>query len=204
MKTLRYTEDELILAWRQTHGLAPQPETINSEFDNHLNAQIRTMIRSWYSSLLRSAPVERLPQLDLTNQIQDIVSIEPNAVIIPLPRQGYQPVSIKMMGWSEPVTQFNAPGSPVHLRQSDVWRRSSVHDPAVIQNHSFLIVYGLKDFSLPTPAEMKTAGTADRAAPNPASRVESLIMTAWPADGSYQFDADDFPTLDEHLAFLPI
>ncbi|MCM1225400.1 MAG: hypothetical protein NC548_64235, partial [Lachnospiraceae bacterium] len=83
--------------------------------------------------------------------------------------------------WGVPVRQFFPLGSPAHHRQSDSWLRSTPDNPTVILDKDTIFIYGL-------------ATALQKVAANPAARLERLLMTAWPSDGSYSFDHQDYPT----------
>lgn len=168
-----YTETELISHYRQINGLAL---TYNEASDKSLDTLLRQRLRTWYSHLLMTAPSERLPKRDVRGLITSARLIT-NGMMLTLPEEGVRPVSVKMPEWDTPVTRFYEPGSPAHLRQRDYWLQSTPYDPVAVLDGDTLYIYGI----------------ADRNHINVSTQMEHLIMTARPIDGTYQFDAADFP-----------
>lgn len=183
---VRYTEEALMQAWRESHGLGLSGHEEWSAGEDHLEALLRGRLRSWYAGLLRTAPAERLPRRDLKDSVREIWITGLGALMLRLPEAGSRLLEVKLPEWDEPVRVFHRPGSPAARRQLDSWRRSTPADPVVILSGETVIIYGLR--SMPEGRE--------RVAPDPGARLERLVMTAWPADGSYEFDMEDFPQDD--------
>ncbi len=180
-----YTEVALVEAVRQGAGLGSMTHEEWCEGARHIEEHIRERLRSWYALHLRSAPAGRVPVRDLKESVREAVLTPGGALRVRLPRTGSRLVAVKLPEWERPVRRFFAPGSPAERRQADPWRRSTTATPAVILHEEDTIdIYGLA-----TPQ----TGAQERVAPDLATRLENLMMTAWPQDGSYEFDDSDFP-----------
>lgn len=188
---LTYTEDALIEALRQANGLAAFGHEDWYAGEQHIDERLRLRLRSWYRALLRTAPPERLPRRDLKDSVSEARLTPGGTLSLRLPAEGARLVEVRLPEWELPLTRFYAPGSPAERRQSDPLRRSTPADPVAIVSGDLLTIYGLRDLSSLSSPDNRAAQAS------PAARLESLIMTAPPADGSYTFDPQDFPT---HIA----
>lgn len=176
----RYSEETLAAEWRAQHGLEAAGSAELSTGEYHLEALLSQRLRRWYASLLAEAPAERLPVRDLKGNISEARLLPTGALMIRLPREGFQLVEVMMPEWEKPVRTFHTPGSPAALRQRDGWRRSTPKDPVVIRDGDTLYIYGVNEI------EPAAAGQG-------VARLERLLMTAWPEGGYYEFDIRDFP-----------
>lgn len=184
---VRYSEQELATAWREEHGIAQMPGSTGGVGETQMEALIRRRLRCWYAKLLYTVPYERAPIRDLKESVKEGWYTSQGALMLRLPAEGCRLVEVMLPEWDKPVRVFHEPGSPAALRQLDRWRRSDERDPVVIMHRDTLMIYGLR-------AEDAVAASEQmRVAPAIGNRLSRLLMTAWPENGDYEFDIQDFP-----------
>lgn len=181
-----YTEEELILKWREAHGLAPFEGALESDGEAQMEAMIREKLRNWYARLLLEAPVERLPQQEMSSAVREGKKTA-NGMMFKLPSRGVRVVSVKLPEWEEPVSVFHKVGSYAHRRQRDLWLRSGEKDPVAVIDGSMMYIYGTE----PITASLSEGDAKEKVGANFGARLEHLIMVAAPEDGTYEFDEAD-------------
>lgn len=181
-RMLRYTESELVEAFRAHNGLttASPGVTVSGASEERIEAMARDRLRSRYASLLRNAPVRHVPVRDLKGSITEARLMSDGGLMLRLPTEGFRLIEVKLPEWQKGVSRFAAAGSPAARRQGNMWLKATPSDPCVIAGEDSLLIYGLQSYG---PA--RSAGVA----PDIAGRIEYLLMTAAPADGSYEFEA---------------
>lgn len=190
-RMLHFSEEEFIEVFRAHCGLvsASAGITVSGASEEHIDSLVLRCIRAWYAGLLKDAPPALLPVRDLKESVSASLSSAGDSLRIILPPDGYRLVEVKLIDWDRPLSRFNSPGTALALRQQDTLLRATCTCPCAICDGRTLTLYGLKPL---------TAHRSEKAAvaPDANARIESLLMTAWPADGSYEFAAELFPDED--------
>ena len=188
------TEKELIAEYRKRNGLETglNGVSVNGVSEEYLEALLTQRLRSWYSELLATGDPAHLPVLDLKEKVQE-ARFANGVLTLRLPREGYRLLSVKVPEWPMAVTRFAASGSYMEQLQSDQWLRATPQTPLVVHDGPWLRLYGVPAATLSTSGGTAT-GQQQAPGLNAALRLEHLMMTAWPEDGSYEFDPADFPT----------
>lgn len=139
---------------------------------NDLDALMRSRLRSWYHALLMREPAELLPARNMAQSIT-LTEQQDGWMSFRLPLDAGRLLSVRIEGWLRPVTILNEIGGPLE---------DLAHFPGMEPTNN--IPLALRDGRL-----IKVC---------PAGPIAELIMTAPPADGSYEFDAsllEKLPTL---------
>lgn len=195
---LTFTPVQMADYWLRGLGiqLATDGSTVQGEPAEAIRQAVTDRMQAWYAALLRQADPALLPVRDMRSEAT-VASGGDNCLRVELPASGAQLVAAQVSGWAAPLRRFASLGSALHRRQRNVWLRASLQRPAGVLDGRQLLLYGLYEFQVPdapSSAALLTSGVA----PDLKSRLSLLLMTAWPADGSYVFDASlapDFTTI---------
>lgn len=184
-RILRYTESELVEAFRTHNGLttASPGITVSGASEERVEAMARELLRTRYSALLRNAPIRHVPVRDLKGSVTQTRLMADGGLYVRLPSDGYRLIEVKLPEWDRGVNHFVAPESAMARRQSNIWLQATPSCPCVIAADDHVLIYGLRSY---------TSGQESRVAPDMAGRLEYLLMTAPPLDGTYEFEASHF------------
>lgn len=169
-----YSEDELLAEWCKRHA----PQHVESEAwgysHEQMEATLRGRLRTWYATLLRTAPKERLPIRDIKDMVQVQVN-ELKGLEVQLPAGGGQVVEVMCSGWKRPVRYYHRAGGLAERWQVSKYLHATPMNPVVIEYGDKIVIYGLSD------------------GVEPQTQLLRLLMTMWPEDGRYEFDLQEFP-----------
>lgn len=167
---VNFSEAEFLREWKLRLGLLGQAE--GCEIERHdmseTDERVKSWMRSWYAGLLHTADPRFLPQRDLAGEVQKAVIEDDGALRITVPPGGCRPLEVKLRGWKHAVRVFHKPCSRFAARQRDTLLRCTPQNPGAVALPDAILAY--------CPCE-----TGE----NAAGCIERLVMTAWPADGSY-------------------
>lgn len=160
-----YTRREMTDYWKRRLGLGAIGE---SEDYGGLESVLATDIDVWYANLLLKGDPALLPQRDFSGILG--VWLDDTSVMVRFPKEGSRFISLKMAGWDTPLLSTTDPASETARRQRSPYLRATKSSPVAIRIAGGLIVYGVD-------------GKA-----NGGNQVHELVMTAAPADGTFQLD----------------
>lgn len=183
------SEDEMLRYWLRGLGIvrAADGASVQGEPEAELTAAVKARMQSWYAELLLTGPNELLPCRDLAAKVTEVDVPVSNCLQIGLPQEGARLLAVQLMGWEMPVRRFARYGSAAHRRQGDVWLRASQTRPVVVLEGRQALCYGIYAFTAQPMERQLTVPPTLR------GRIQMLLMTAWPEDGSYTFDASLAP-----------
>lgn len=157
--------------WRRRLGLSAAAGLMDVTDATGAERRLEEAVEGWYAGLLGKAD----PRLVATEDFgqQAVLSVPEEGVIrVRFPERGVRPVSVKLTEWTHPVERFHAADSDVARLQESKWLRGRPDAPVAVLTADGLLLYG----------------AAERV-PGQPLRLQSLVMTARPADGSFVVDA---------------
>lgn len=180
----RFTEEEMLDYWKRRLGLALSPGVTGVSDHNGLDLKLLDDIRTWYADILQTAPPQLVNCENLASEAT-VTLLDENCMEVTVPERGTRFVAIRLKAWDRPVERTVAPGSPAARLQTDPLASATVDSPVVVEGVHRLFVYGLPGAGETEPQYSGAVGIPPH---RPAPEIESLVMAAFPADGSYVFD----------------
>lgn len=184
----RFSETEMLAYWKRRLGLAATPGVTGTADANQLDAKLLDDIRAWYADLLLTAPRQLLPCEDLKEEADGRYAGE-NCLEIILPERGVRFVSVKLEAWDAPVDFAWRPDSrrAALQRRRETWATPDA--PVVVEGVHRIFVHGLPSGMASDAAAVAAQEDSDRVPPfRPLPGIDSLMMVAAPADGSFELD----------------
>lgn len=177
-----------------TNGLEGMPQATLSQGYDQLMSAARMGLRSWYSSLLATVPATEVHTEDLKGEIKEAWYSAQGALCVRLPERGARLTEVCLPEWGSAVRSFVAPGDVKAVNQLTPELRATPSCPVVILGGDVAIIYGIEPGVQAVDAgQAQGMDEAPGVGANPGARFKSLRMTAWPADGSYEFDVRHWP-----------
>lgn len=175
-----------------TNGLEGMPQATATQGYDQLMTAARMRLRRWYSSLLATAPATEVHTEELKGEIKEAWYNATGALCVRLPERGARLTEVCLPEWGSAVRSFVASGDAKAINQLTPELRATPACPVVIAGDGIAVIYGIESGVQAVGAEQAMA-EAPGVGANPGARFKSLRMTAWPADGSYEFDVRHWP-----------
>lgn len=200
----RFTSAEMLRYWKRRLGLLADGTITDEEDFSELDLKLVDDIRSWYADLLQSAPIGLLPIENLALETT-VSAVGPNCVQVAIPERATRFVSVQLEGWAYHVDRVVPSNSHRAALQRVEIGRATADRPVVVEGAHSLYLYGLPAVETAVSPEARISGgvtgggsgLAD-GAERPLPVLKSLLMVAFPKDGTYVLD----PGLLRHSELL--
>lgn len=177
-----FTETEMLDYWKRKLGLKASHSVGGEDDKTELDRRLLDEIDLWYDDMLATAPVDRLPTIQLADSVAARY-LDDNSAEIILPERAMRLVNLRMKEWTAPEVEEHSVYSDLMRLQHNRLTRASVDEPAVFRRPGRLEVHGLS-----TPPQVSEYPDSPKPLPTATPSILSLEMVMRPENGTYIVD----------------